>query len=130
MVTPDHNMRGPAMADQIQYTVGWAIHPGKLDEFKALAAQATALVEQNEPDMLGYHWYFNADETNCTLIEQYPSAEHILVHLGNVGEVLGKLLEISDLTIDVYGAVSDDAKAALDPLGAVYHHHAGGFSRY
>ena len=118
------------MADQIQYTVGWGIHAGKLDEFKALAAQATALVEQNEPAMQGYHWYFNADETRCTLIEQYPSAEHILVHLGNVGAVLGQLLEISDLTIDVYGEVSDDARGALDPLGAVYHDHLTGFSRY
>ena len=118
------------MADQIQYTVGWTIHAGKLDEFKALATEATALVEQNEPGMLGYHWYFNADETKCTLIEQYPSAEHILVHLGNVGGVLGKLLEISDLTIDVYGEISDDARAALDPLGAVYYHHHTGFSRY
>jgi hypothetical protein len=29
------------MADQIQYAVKWTIHKGKLDEFKALAAEAT-----------------------------------------------------------------------------------------
>ena len=118
------------MANQIQYTVHWTIHGGKLDEFTALAAEATALVEQNEPDMLGYHWYVNADGTNATLIEQYPSAEHILVHLGNVGETLGKLLEVADIAIDVYGAIDDAARAALDPLGAVYHDHLLGFSRY
>jgi quinol monooxygenase YgiN len=86
------------MADQIQYAVRWKIHDGKLEEFKALAAEATALVKANEPDMLGYHWYFDASETTCTLIEQYPSAAHILVHLGNVGEALGKLVEVSALT--------------------------------
>ena len=80
--------------------------------------------------MLGYHWYGSSDETTCTLIEQYPSAEHILAHLGNVGETLNRLLEVSSLSIDVFGEVGPDAKAALDPLGAVYHHHAMGFSRY
>ena len=118
------------MADQIQYAVKWSIHDGKLDEFKALAEEASRLVEQNEPNMLGYHWYFDADEKNCTLIEQYPGAEHILVHLGNVGEVLGKLTGVADLTIDVYGSVSDEARGALDPLGAVYHDHFSGFSRF
>jgi quinol monooxygenase YgiN len=122
--------KGKSMADQIQYAVSWAIHDGKLDEFKALAAEATALVESNEPDMLGYHWYFDADEKNCTLIEQYPDSAHILVHLGNVGAVLGQLVEVSDISINVYGAIDADAKAALDPLGAVYHDHATGFSRY
>ncbi|MFT4657602.1 MAG: quinol monooxygenase YgiN [Candidatus Aldehydirespiratoraceae bacterium] len=118
------------MADQIQYAVRWKIHDGKLEEFKALAADATALVKANEPDMLGYHWYFDASETTCTLIEQYPSAAHILVHLGNVGEALGKLVEVSDISIDVFGAIDDEARAALDPLGAVYHDHLTGFSRY
>ena len=93
------------MADQIQYAVHWKIHDGKLDEFKALAAEATALVEQNEPDMQGYHWYLNADGTECTLIEQYPSAEHILVHLGNVGETLGKLLEVAGISMRIVSIV-------------------------
>ena len=118
------------MSDQIQYAVQWKIHDGKLDDFKALAAEATALVEQNESNMLGYHWYLNADGTQCTLIEQYPNAEHILVHLGHVAETRGKLLEIADISIDVYGAISDEARGALDPLGAVYHEHLTGFSRY
>jgi quinol monooxygenase YgiN len=118
------------MADQIQYSVTWKIHDGKLEEFKSLAAEATERVETNEPNMLGYHWYLSADQTTCTLIEQFPGTEHILVHLGNVQEALGKILEVADISIDVYGAISADAKAALDPLGAVYHHHFSGFSRY
>ncbi|MFT5433142.1 MAG: quinol monooxygenase YgiN [Myxococcota bacterium] len=118
------------MANQIQYAVTWTIHEGKLEEFKTLAAEASALVESNEPDMLGYHWYLNADEMECTLIEQFPSAEHILVHLGNVGATLGKLLEVSGIKIDVYGDIGDEARAAVDPLGAIYHPHLMGFSRY
>jgi quinol monooxygenase YgiN len=61
------------MANQIQYAVTWTIHEGKLEEFKTLAAEASALVESNEPDMLGYHWYLNADEMECTLIEQFQA---------------------------------------------------------
>lgn len=118
------------MADQIQYAVNWKIHDGKLDQFMALAEKATETVEAKEPNMLGYHWYLNDDRTHCTLIEQYPSSEHILTHLENVGPLLGQLLEVADVSIDVYGAISADAKAALDPLGAVYHAHACGFSRY
>jgi quinol monooxygenase YgiN len=118
------------MSDQIQYAVHWKIHDGKLNEFKRIAAEATRVVEEKEPNMQGYNWYFDADETNCTLLEQYPSAEHILTHLGNVGEILGQLLEIADISINVYGEIGADAKAALDPLGAVYHDQLVGFSRF
>jgi len=117
------------MGDQIQYAVHMKIHDGKLDEFKALAKEATDLVKQNEPNMQGYNWYLDADQKNATLIEQYPSAEHIPVHLENVGPVLQKLLEVVDLSINVYGDVGE-ARAALDPLGAVYHNQVEGFSRY
>ena len=34
------------------------IHDGKLDDFKALATDATDLVKQNEPNMQGYNWCF------------------------------------------------------------------------
>lgn len=99
--------------------MSWKIHDGQVDAFKSLSAEATALVEQSEPNMLGYQWYMNADPTECTLIEQYPSAEHILVHFSNVGETRRKLLEIADISINVFGEIGDDALAALDPLGAV-----------
>ena len=56
--------------------MSWKIHDGQVDAFKSLAAEATALVEQNEPNMLGHQWYMNADQTECTLIEQYPSADN------------------------------------------------------
>lgn len=118
------------MADQIQYAVTLAIHTGKLDEFKALAAEAIALVEANEPNMLGYNWYLDSSQNSCTLIEQFRGPDDILTHLGNVGEVLGKLLEVSDISIDVYGETTADVRTALDPLGAVYNDHLSGFSRY
>ena len=37
---------------------------------------------------------------------------------------------IADISINVFGEIGDDARAALDPLGAVYHSHIIGFSRY
>ena len=59
--------------------------------------------------MQGYQWYLNGDGTECTLIEQFPGTEHILVHLGNVGEALGALGEFLPWGVDVATGVEDDA---------------------
>ena len=48
-------------------------------------------------------------------------------HLDNLGAVLQKLLEVVDLSINVYGDVGE-ARAAVDPPGAVYHDQVVGFT--
>ena len=76
-------------------------HPGKLEEVKAgfpKFAEATA----SEKECLFYGFTVNGDEILCR--EAYESAGGVLDHLDNVGELLGKLLKIANLTrLEIHG---------------------------
>ena len=95
-----------------------AIAAADLDEFKQLAARALAAA-RDEPGTLQYDWYFSADETVCVVREAYVGSEAVLAHIGNVGPLLGRLVELGGgMQLDVFGAPSaalSDALAAFKP---------------
>lgn len=118
------------MTKEIQYTVEWTIKPGGLQAFKELAREAVKMVQENEPDMKGYQWYFNEDETKCYTAEWQSSSESLMTHLQNVGDVLPKLLEHSDITrFEVFGNPSAVALEAVGGLGANVFGYFDGFTR-
>ena len=118
------------MTNEIQYTVEWTIKPGGLDAFKELAIKAIKLVQDNEPEMKGYQWYFNDDESKCYTAEWQSNSESVLAHLQNVGDVLPKLLAYSDITrFEVFGNPNPQVLEAVKGLGAKVFGYFNGFTR-
>ena len=118
------------MSNEIQYILAWTIKPGGLQSFKELANEAVNLVRDNEPEMKGYQWYFNDDETTCYTAEWHTSSESMLAHLQNVGDILPKLLAHSDISrFDVFGNPSALASEAVKGLGAQVFGFFDGFTR-
>lgn len=77
------------------------IREGNLDAFLALMAK---FVEKtaSEPACIYYDFTRNGNTAFCR--EAYEGAEGILAHLDNVGELLGKFLELADLVrLEVHG---------------------------
>jgi hypothetical protein len=60
--------------DALQVTARLAIHEGKLEEFKELAAQCMQLVRERDSGTLQYDWFFNDDHTECVLRETYKDS--------------------------------------------------------
>lgn len=91
------------------------VHPGKLDAVKAALPrfiEKTATEKEN----LFYNFSVNGDEIFCR--EAYESAEGLLAHLDNVGELLKEILTIADLTrLEVHGPAEE-----LDKLRAPLAH--------
>ena len=113
---------------EIQLTAKFKVHKGKLDEFKKIAAECVAAVKEKEKGKgaLQYDWFFSADESECIVRETYVDSGAVLTHMGNVGEMLGQLLSMSDFELEVYGNPSEElqkASAALAPT--VYSFHQG-----
>jgi len=84
------------------------VEEGKLDEFKALGEQ---MVEKtrDEDDVVFYGYSFSGQRAHCR--EGYRSAEGILAHLENVGELLGKALEIATIErLEVHAPAAEVAK--------------------
>jgi hypothetical protein len=118
------------MSDQIKYTVEWTISDGKLGEFRRLADITADFVRVNEPDMLGYQWFFNSDHSKCYLMESAPDCRTMLEHYQKIGVILPAFLKIAEITrFEVYGNVSEQDMQSVAPYGAICYGFYDGFVR-
>jgi quinol monooxygenase YgiN len=62
------------------------IHPGKLEEFKALQMQCMAITRRKDTGTLQYDLFFNEDGSECIVHERYRDSAALLEHLANLGE--------------------------------------------
>ena len=85
-----------------------SIHPyfkitnGKMDDFKAVCEQ---LIEKTSNESMCLYYGVSFDGDTAFVREGYQDAQAALGHLENVGELLGKALEISELArLEVHGS--------------------------
>jgi quinol monooxygenase YgiN len=100
----------------LEITARLKIHNGQLEEFKKLAEECLSLVKAKDKDTLQYDWYFDEKQTECVVRETYPDSNALLAHIGNLGEVFGKLLALGDFSLEIYGQPSDELLKALSGL--------------
>jgi quinol monooxygenase YgiN len=102
------------------------VHPGKLEEAKALLP---AFVEKTKTEarMLFYGFTLNGDQVFCR--EAYDSAEGVLAHLSNVGDLLAAMLQLAELVrIEVHGpeAELEKLRGPLENLKPAWFIHQCG----
>src|SRR5687768_16442174 len=95
-----------------------SIPSDKLGEFKRMAAEALAIAK-GDPGCLQYDWFLSGDETVCEVRETYASSDAVLAHLGEVGALIGPMMEIAGgLEVECFGSPSQallEATAAFKP---------------
>ena len=89
--------------EQIKATALIKIKEGKLEEFKQLIPVLISTVKEKDPGTMTYDWYLKEDSMECVVLETYTDSQAVLAHAGNVGEQLQKVLEVADLSIELYG---------------------------
>jgi Antibiotic biosynthesis monooxygenase len=90
-----------------------SVSAANLMDFKRIAAEALA-VTVTEPGTLQYDWFFNDDETVCVIQETYEDSDAFFAHFGNVGALLGPLMEKGGVVkLDVFGTPSQEVQDAL-----------------
>ena len=92
----------------IQVTARGTIHEGKLDEFKALAAQCMQIVRERDSGTLRYDWFLNEAQTECVVREDYKNSDVLLEHIANLGATLGAILAVGDWSFEILGAPSPE----------------------
>ena len=112
-----------------------SIHPyfkvqsGKLDDFKAVLSEFCERTAKEE----ACHWYdftIAGDVIHCR--EAYDGAAGLLAHLDNVGELIGKCLEISELArVELHGPAAelDKLREPLAHLNAEYFEFHSGIGK-
>ncbi len=96
-----------------------SIHPyfkareGNLAAAEALLPQ---FVEKTatEAKVLHYEFTQNGDEVFCR--EAYENADGVLAHLANVGDLLGKMLELCELTRLEFHGPAEELEKLKEPL--------------
>jgi len=117
------------MSNQISWILQVAIHPGKLEDFRAVARDLIAKTEL-ETGTLDYEWNLSEDGTICHIFERYQDADALVTHVESFGAFAKRFMEACHPTrFHVYGTPTDEVKAALADLGPVYFSPLGGFSR-
>ena len=68
--------RGKGVMKQhpIHFRAEFVISEGKTKEYKKLIKEMSELVEANEPDTIGYQFYFDKSETRCIIHETYTES--------------------------------------------------------
>jgi quinol monooxygenase YgiN len=117
------------MSAQIYWILQVAIHPGKLDDFRAVANDLIAKTKL-EPGTLGYEWALSGDGTVGHIYERYQNSEALVTHVRGFGAFAERFMQACHPTrFHVYGTLNEEAKAALADFGPVYFSPLGGFNR-
>ena len=110
----------------IQFNARLIIKPGKMAEFKKVANSCVEMVRQKDKGTLQYDWFYNDSKNECVVRERYEESQAFLDHMGNVGQLLGGLVELSTISLDLYGNPSEDLKNALDGFDVSYYYFGEG----
>ena len=108
------------------------IKDGKLKEYKKLVRKMSKLVEANEPDTLGYHFYFNRDETKCVVHEIFANSDAVIAHNNSPASqtMLPKILSVSRISkFEVYGDPTKKLQKVLTSFNPETFYLFEGFSR-
>ena len=101
--------------------------PGQADQVVALSAAVDEKVEAGEPGMLLHTFDRDpSDPQGFIWTEVYENSEALIFHLNNADlsaylEAVSPLLD--DFTVELYGAVSDEAVATLRATGTPTTHY-------
>ena len=107
----------------IHVTAKLNIHDGKLARFKEVAQRCAQTVREKDNGTLQYDWFLSSDQSVCEVREKYRDSSAVLEHMGNLGDTLGELLSISDLSLEVYGSPSKTLLGALEGLDVKFYSH-------
>ena len=111
-------------ADVVSLHPYFTAHEGQFETFRSMLPQFVELTSSEEKCLYYDFTTRNGNEIYCR--EAYVGAEGVLAHLENVGELLGKALEIADLTrVEVHGSAEnlaelEEAMGALNPAWFVF----------
>lgn len=102
---------------RIQSIARFKIRPGKIDEFKQLSANCMELARAKDPGTIRYDIFFNDDETEAMVYEEYESSEAAVKHFENMGTNADAIFKIVDMEGETWGEPSGELRKGLEQHG-------------
>lgn len=98
---------------ELQGIARFRFHPGKVEEFKRLAAQAMEIVRRSEPGTLQYETYFNEDESEAVVLERYRDSQALIDHGQHMAELMEPILATGTVSGELLGEPSPELRALI-----------------
>jgi len=102
-------------ADLVVYIDHSVIREGCIDELKEGVRRLVDVIEQLEPQLIGYGFHFDEAAGRMTVTAVHPGSASLELHMEVGREEFRKLSGMLTLTgIEVYGSISPRARAMLE----------------
>jgi quinol monooxygenase YgiN len=102
---------------EIQGVTRFKFHPGKVEEFKRLSAQAMDIVRAKDTGTLRYEIYFNEDQSECVVYERYRDSEAVIQHGAHVGHLNEAIFSTGSVSSEILGEPSAELTAMIAGSG-------------
>lgn len=104
-----------ASRDQlIVYVDRSRIRSGKAEEVRGRVADLVRFIEEREPQLLAYEFYFDEAAGDMTVVAIHPDCDSLLQHMEIGGSAFQGFRDLIDLrSIQVYGHPSDEVLRRL-----------------
>ena len=125
------------MSGPFIYAGTWTIKPGKVEEARKALTEHAEFIERNEPRLIAFHMYFDADGSKAGVVQVHPDAESmdthmelIAEHLSAMGDFIGEIVHEQ-----AFGTPTEAFSEALRGYAAsgipvtVLPSYEGGFTR-
>ena len=104
-----------AAAGLVVYVDHSDIHPGCLEDLKQGVGRLVDFIDTHEPQLIAYGFHFDDQAGRMTVTAVHPDSASLELHLEVGNKEFRKLGAMLTLTeIEVYGTISDRARAMLD----------------
>ncbi len=118
------------MENVVSWILRLNVKPGQLETFRSLMEE---MVESTraEPGTLAYEWFVDGAGEAVHIYERYADSAAVLAHGATFGEKFAERFmgSVDPTGFDIYGAPSDDVKAAFADFSPSYLGVFGGFAR-
>src|SRR5262245_18319977 len=100
-------------ATELQAIVRFRFHGGAVAEVKRLAAQCMQIVRTQDTGTLQYDTYFNADESECIVIERFRDPDALIQHGENLAHLMDAIIATGSVSGELLGEPSAEVRASI-----------------
>lgn len=118
------------MADEVVYIDRFEVRDVKVEEFKRYAEEMAAFVEEEEPGVTSFHYFFDEAGARGTAVFVFSDADALDRHLDMASSRFQQAYElVSETNIELLGPASERATEMAKSFGASLKQRLAGFSR-
>ena len=106
-------------ATELQAIVRFRFHDGDVEAFKRLSAQCMEIVRRQDTGTLQYDTYFNADGSECIVIERFRDSDALIQHSENLAHLMEAIMATGSVSGELLGEPSAELRARFTDGGPV-----------